>query len=424
MHDSAHWIGILVTVLGAIMIVKSAFSVLMMVSLERVRILKEKGKTEAAYRLARTLIQVARRARVRRSSTDWFLPVLLLRASELAEALGDADAGFRWAEHLLEDGSATSYRAIALQRQAVLRRKQNRNNDARVLEEKALALSAVFKGDNKNDSYASTWSETVGVTVLISHGRFHDALKRIDADWQHTSDPQRVGWAAQRAVIYRAMGRYNEALAAQNDMETRYEKIANPNSTVRTINQALYKIHKSWNVTSRLTCIGICLDAGNPGAASEIWDALPAEVIDDSTEALRYATGAWLFAVRGNEEAARRLIADQPVGSSPEQQMTIAILQGRALFALCDYGAAIERFQTALVACAGKPLTEAEIRTSLAACYVKQEKYNLAATEYEKVIAAGFEEAWFTQEARTQMARLRASCVGDGEAVRLRVMNR
>jgi tetratricopeptide (TPR) repeat protein len=268
------------------------------------------------------------------------------------------------------------------------------------------------------------FSKVAHNAVLISQGRFSEALKSIDAIWTEGSDPQRIGSAAQRAVIYRALGRYDEALAAQNDMETRYEKLTNPLSTARAMNRAHHKIHQSWNLTSRLTSIGMCLEAGNPGAASEIWYGLPAEVIDEKTEALRYATGAWLFAVRGNEEAARRLIAEQPRGSDPEQQPAILALQGRALFALHDYGAAIERFQMALVACAGRPLAEAETRVLLAVCYAKQEKYDLAMAEYEKVIAAGFEEAVFTQEARAQLARLRTNTVTDGEKVRLRAMNR
>jgi hypothetical protein len=39
---------------------------------------------------------------------------------------------------------------MALQRQAMLHRKQNRDDDARTLEEEALALSAVLEGDKKN----------------------------------------------------------------------------------------------------------------------------------------------------------------------------------------------------------------------------------------------------------------------------------
>lgn len=97
---------------------------------------------------------------------------------------------------------------------------------------------------------------------------------------------------------------------------------------------------------------------------------------------------------------------------------------GRALFALHDHNAAAKQFRSVIAGCAGKPLAQAEHRALLAACYAKREHYNLARAEYEAVIAAGFEEAVFTREARAQLARLKTNNAADAEALRLPPVNR
>lgn len=424
--------GIILPVLfGAVLLFVAVTLVPMLLfykTMDRVRALEKRGDKETAYQLAQKLLQTTRLPVARKAVGEGFIPLLLLHLGRLAESLGDTDAAVNWTKQVSDSKFDSSYRVMALQHQAMWLRKQNRNEEAHALEDEALNLPVHSNSTKKITASEATSTDTARSMILFSQGHFQEALEHIKDAWRVADDNRRMGLAGHKAMILRTLGRYDEALAAQQDMEIRFEKmitpLANPHSATRQINGMLRKQHQILTMISRLTRIQICLEAGKVGAAGETWGTLPAEVIDDNTEALRYATGAWLFAVRGNTDSARRLITDLPAGSDLEQRTAINALLGRALFALHDYNTAAEQFQAVLTACAGKPLAEAENRALLAACYAKQEKFDLARAEWKAVVAAGFEEAFFTQEARTQLARLQTNDTSETEPMRLSVGNR
>lgn len=396
--------------------------------MERITTLEQQGDTEAAYRLAQKLVPITRLPFARKAVGEGMLPLLLLQLARLAEASGELEASMDWAKRVSGGEFDSGYQSIALQYQATLLRKQNRDDEAESMEAKALALPTKTQLDNDTLASKPSLEETAHITILYSQGRFHEALGRIDSTSVHASDVQQIALAEKKAIILRSRGDYDDALKAQQEVETRFEAMRSQWSSSFTTNTAINTMlrgqHRKALLANRMMRILLCLEGGKIGAASETWDTLPPEVVDGDTEALRYATGAWLFAARGDADTARRLITDLPTGSDGEKQTAIHILIGHAQFALHDYDAAAEQFRNVISACKGKPLAQAENRALLATCYVKQEKYDLARAEYETVIAAGFEEAAFTRQAREQLARLKANDATDGEAMRLPATNR
>lgn len=388
----------------------------------RVTALEKRGDAEGAYRLAQRLLHVTRPRLVRKAVGKGSIPLLFLQTARLAETLGELNTAMEQARQVSDGAFENSYRSMALQYQAALFRKQNRNMDAEAVEAQALALPV--DPENHDAAPGADVGETVRITILYSQGRFCEALERINATSQGASDVQRIAFAEQKAIVFRSMGDYDEALVALQEVETRFEAVrrqwGNSRATNTTINALLRKQLLKAVLINRLTRIQLCLGSGKVGAAGETWDGLPAEVVDDDTEELRYATGAWLFAARGNEETARRLLVEMPsISGAGDRKAEIQALVGRTLFTLRDYDAAAKQFQTAIAGSAGKPLAEAEYRSLFAACHAKQEQFDLARAEWEAVGSAGFEEAAFTQEARTRLARLRANDAADVEPVRL-----
>lgn len=367
----------------------------------RITALEKCGETEAAYRLAQKLFHVTHLPFARKAVGKGMIPLLLLQMARLAEASGELEAAMDWAKQASSDEFDSGYRSIAWQYQATLLRKQDRNVEAEAIEAHVLSLPPESQSDRNAAKPEWELGDTARITILYSQGRFREAFERIEAASLHATPIQFLTLAEKKVILFRAQGQHEEALATQQEMETRFETIrgqwSNSRATNTAVNVMLRTHYLKAALASRMMRISLCLESGKVGAAGEVWDALPAEVVDDDTEALRYATGAWLFAARGDGDTARRLITDLPTGSNGANKTAIHALLGRAQFALHDYSAAAEQFQRELASCAGKPLAEAENRVLLAACYAKQEKYDLARVEWEAVVAAGFEEAFFTQ---------------------------
>ncbi|MBC8143703.1 MAG: hypothetical protein H7Y38_19920 [Armatimonadetes bacterium] len=366
--------------------------------------LQKQGKTGEAYQVGQELLRLVQSSLLRKAYNAGYAPLLILQLAQLAHTLGDADAATDWTRRVTDGGYSATYRTMALRQQATWLRAANREGEAQVLEAQALALAESSSGE-PSETGANI---ALSASLLTKRGQFAEALRRIEVARPAASSTEAIGLASQEAAILCAMGRYDEAIAAHNRFQSELETIQENlhKSSIGVIPGMVRKSFLNIRIASELKRIHLCLRAGKVGAAGETWDALPPDVVDDDTEALRYATGAWLFAVRGDEDKARRLLADMPTTNAAKQKTSVQELVGLALFALRDYDAAATQFQIVLTQCAGKPLAQAEAHARLAACYAKQERDDLARAEYEAVIAAGFEEAVFTSEARTQLSRL------------------
>lgn len=266
-----------------------------------------------------------------------------------------------------------------------------------------------------------TFNERSRGNVLISQGHFAEVLlaaESIDPDSVVTNRDsfRRTIASGLRIKAFRYMGKYDEAIAEQqrdseNELYASPKKSINPFSVKRDLFDIITQpITESLQVEQILTMIQLCLEAGKFGAASEHWGRVPVSVRSTDTALLCNATGAWLAATQGNGAKANKLIANA-LAEKPEKESTvpqIGYAVAHAYLALHDYENASKQLRTLIQNNANEPLLQAEYRTLLGQCYQGQENSEAAQSEYEQVVAAGFEEAAFTSTARTRLAQIQA----------------
>ncbi len=375
------------------------------------------GDIEGAHRSATQLLNRLKSSPKRLLDRDAHILRVLTRLSELAERRGDFEEAFGWAEQATGEHFPSSARMIAMARVGNIRRRQDRVGEAAEWEARALGLAngpALISAHGVG--IEGVTSEATRVKILHDQGRFGEALNQIALLCQGADERHRVMFFDRKAAVLRGMGRYEEATATLVEWERLIEAMPSRSSTSHSVNGAfnvlLRATHRGLLQTSRLSRVQILLEAGQSGAAGEAWNAFAAGSMSDTTRAIHDATGAWLFASHGRADEARRFIDGlEEMGSAGcggEQRATINTLVGRALFTLRDYDDACRRFQHVIDHCAGNPLTQAQNRALLAACYTKQECPNRARAEWEAVVATGFIEAAFTREARAGLLCLQA----------------
>lgn len=349
----------------------------------------------------------------------WMKSTLFMEFSRQSEKIGDDEAATDWAMHATHPRFAPIHRMLALQRAAELLKKQGKTEEANQLENDALLLKperkstkGVFDSTAKDDAII----ERLRAQFLISQGRFTEALQVADTLDTERDAHGRMMATGLRIHALRYMGRYDEAIVEQQrnegELSGLIEKSRSPFRFSQDSNQATpHQIIESMQVNDILTMIQLCLESGKVGAATEHWGRIPVRVKSTDTARLCNATGAWVTAAQGNAEKSRKLIADA-LAEKPSLESMASLIDyavARAYLALHDYEHASQQLLTLIKTNAGKPLVQAEYRTLLGQCYQAQENTEAAQSEYEEVVAAGFEEAAFTAVARTQLARLQAN---------------
>ncbi|MBC8138977.1 MAG: hypothetical protein H8F28_24135 [Fibrella sp.] len=342
---------------------------------------------------------------------------LQLRAlSERAAKIGNQTAALDWLRDASDARFSSSERVHALAQLATLLRKQNRTGEAEAAETEALAIvpdrtRRKERFTLSDEDGASTRSAQAG--ILTGQGRFAQALALLDQS--STPDLYRTPliFTAQRSTIFRYLGRYDEAIAeyvrhAQEWAELT-DKILSRSTSNTVVDARIHESFQDYDAITVLPGVELYLEAGQTEAASELWSRLPVAA-SPTTRALRHAVGAWLSAVRGDRDAAKSQMTQAESAPIRDEttRHTVSHTLARAESAMQDYPRAAERWESLVQNSAHTPLAKAEYRVSLAASYAQMGRVADARVQYEQVIAAGFEEAVFTQKARAELSGLPA----------------
>ncbi|MBC8137942.1 MAG: hypothetical protein H8F28_18845 [Fibrella sp.] len=394
----------------------------------KVSMLDMRGEYEEAYRINQKLYRLATIPIIGRIFGNQ--SVMLLSLSRYSEKMGDFDAAMEYA-HTGMLNPSTPLRMAAMQQVASLLRQQGKREEADVLEERAIAaVPTPDKSHSVGRGFASEMASTLSTraALMMNKGHFAEALAALDRSAQVSDPTHRDLTLSHRAQTLRLMGRYDEAIALQKPVPESFkqfrDQLRSPDPATGTLRKELNKSLQVAEVAALLFSVQICLEAGRTGAASEYYEQLPVSAPMDIAPCC-YAVGAWLNAAQGKETEARSRIA-QTLAELPASSFDTEVNRylANAYFALHDYSKAADVWRELIAGSPELSLSQSEFRARLAASYARMEQFDLASAEYEGVIAAGFEEAAFTHEARTQLARLRANDATDSEPVRLSANSR
>lgn len=371
-----------------------------------------RGKYHKAYRFSRAVYYFTD-IPLLRLWIGKFHYLQLRQLSELAGKVGDQGAAMDWLRLATEARFAPSERINALSALATFLRKQNRVNEAEATEAEALAIvpdGSGPKGTAQKLAEESAHTEAAQAGLLMRQGRLTEALARFDHALESSDKHSYLAEAGQVAAL-RQLGRYYEAIAIHDASGRKHhekmERILTQPSQDSKIRDSLRGALAQVQTSNLLTHVSLLLEAGKPDAAQECWDRLPA-TMDDVTRAVRHAVGAWLSATRGDADGAKAQIrkAEATLNRHENIRQAVTFTLARAEFALQEYSPAAERLEALVRHTGHLPLDQTEYRALLAEAYAKLGRTDEARAEYERVIAAGFDEAVFTQTARQALEEL------------------